>query len=148
MVHESLAAYPVVIEIPVVWGEQDAFGHVNNVFYFRWCESARIVYGEKLGLMRMHRERNVGPIIAQIGCNFRKPVVFPDMVSIGARLTKVGRTSLTMEHVMVTPKLGIVADASSVLVMFDYNSGKPHPIPDQMRKLAGEIEGREFPAPQ
>ncbi|MCZ6911333.1 MAG: acyl-CoA thioesterase, partial [Proteobacteria bacterium] len=36
--------YPVVIELPVVWGEMDAFDHVNNIIYFRYFESARIAY--------------------------------------------------------------------------------------------------------
>ena len=144
MMAEALEQYPIVIQIPVVWGEQDAFGHVNNVFFFRWCESARIEYGERLGLLRMHREQNVGPIVAQIGCNFRKPVVFPDNISVGARVTKMGRTSMTMEHLIVSQRLGVVADASSVLVIFDYQSGKPHPIPPTLRQAAGEMEKRDF----
>ena len=141
---QALAEYPIVIQMPVVWGEQDAFGHVNNVFFFRWCESARIEYGERLGLLAMHREQNIGPIVAQIGCNFRKPVVFPDNISVGARVTKIGRTSMTMEHLIVSEKLGVVADASSVLVMFDCESGKPHPVPGMLRQVASEMEKRDF----
>ena len=40
---EALRDFPLVVEIPVQWGDQDAFGHVNNAAYFRWFESARIV---------------------------------------------------------------------------------------------------------
>ena len=39
--------YPVVIEIPVAWGEMDAFQHLNNIVYFRYFESARIAYFER-----------------------------------------------------------------------------------------------------
>lgn len=39
---EPLAGFPVRVDIPVAWGEMDAFGHVNNVVYFRYFESARI----------------------------------------------------------------------------------------------------------
>ena len=42
MAADPLAGYPVRIEVPVAWGEMDAFGHVNNVVYFRYFESARI----------------------------------------------------------------------------------------------------------
>jgi acyl-CoA thioester hydrolase len=44
----SIDGYPVVIEIPIAWGEMDAFQHVNNIFYFRYFESARIAYFGRL----------------------------------------------------------------------------------------------------
>jgi acyl-CoA thioester hydrolase len=37
-VESLLAGFPVVITVPVQWGDQDAFGHVNNTVYFRWME--------------------------------------------------------------------------------------------------------------
>jgi acyl-CoA thioesterase FadM len=43
-VSELLAGFPVVMVQPVLWGEQDPFGHVNHVTYFRWSETARISY--------------------------------------------------------------------------------------------------------
>jgi acyl-CoA thioester hydrolase len=43
-----LKTFPVIVEIPVAWGEMDALQHVNNVFYFRYFETARIAYFEKL----------------------------------------------------------------------------------------------------
>ena len=46
----ALAGFPVVVSWPVQWGDQDAFGHVNNTIYFRWFESGRIAYLKRLGL--------------------------------------------------------------------------------------------------
>ncbi|MCB0148997.1 MAG: acyl-CoA thioesterase, partial [Caldilineaceae bacterium] len=51
--HDLLAGYPVVIEIPVAWGEMDAFQHVNNIVYFRYFESGRIAYFERAGMMNL-----------------------------------------------------------------------------------------------
>jgi acyl-CoA thioester hydrolase len=48
---ELLKSFPVVVEIPVIWGDMDSFQHVNNVIYFRYFESARIQYFEAVGLM-------------------------------------------------------------------------------------------------
>jgi len=45
---ELLAGYPVVIQLPVVWGEMDSYRHVNNVVYFRYLESARLEYCARL----------------------------------------------------------------------------------------------------
>ena len=131
-----------MITIPIQWGEQDPFGHVNNVYYLRWCETARIEYLERLGLLRLRDEDNIGPIMARIECNYRRPVVYPDTVHIGARISRVGRTSFTMDHVIVSDKLGVVADLSSVLVIFDYAVQKAQPVPQQVRAEIEELEGR------
>jgi acyl-CoA thioester hydrolase len=143
MVHEALSGFPVVFSIPAQWGEQDPFGHINNIVYLRWCETARIQYLGRIGLNGLMKEQGIGPIVANISCNFRSPVVYPDTVHIGARVTKIGRTSFTMEHVLVSDKLGVVADASSVLVVYDYGAGKPHPVPEKVRRAIAEIEGGE-----
>ncbi len=80
----SLAGYPVVITLPVLWGDQDAFQHVNNTVYLRWFESARIVYGERVGLTALMKDQNIGPILASITCHYRRPITYPDVVLIGA----------------------------------------------------------------
>ena len=46
----GLESFQVQVEIPVQWGDMDAAGHVNNVTYLRWCESARIAYFEKVDI--------------------------------------------------------------------------------------------------
>ena len=56
--------YPVVIELPVVWGEMDAFSHVNNIIYFRYFESARLAYVEQTGLLEYMDKTGIGPILA------------------------------------------------------------------------------------
>lgn len=58
---ESLLKHcPVVIETPVAWGEMDAFRHVNNTAYFRYFESARIAYFERLNLLEYMDLTGVG----------------------------------------------------------------------------------------
>ncbi len=47
---ELLKAHPVVIETPVAWGEMDSLQHVNNIIYFRYFESARMAYFNRLDL--------------------------------------------------------------------------------------------------
>jgi len=43
-----MSDYPVVVDIPVAWGEMDAYGHLNNIVYFRYFETARMAYFERL----------------------------------------------------------------------------------------------------
>jgi len=60
-----LPGFPVVIEIAVAWGEMDAFRHVNNVASFRYFESARIAYFDRLDAMREMERNGCGPILAE-----------------------------------------------------------------------------------
>jgi acyl-CoA thioester hydrolase len=140
---EPLAAYPVVFSIAVQWGDQDAFGHVNNVVYFRWFESARIVYIRQAGITYSQGGTGIGPILATINCHYRRPLTYPDTVHVGARISRIGRSSMTVEHAVYSEaQQQLVADGDSVVVLFDYSAGRPHRIPDDMRQLLETFEGR------
>ncbi len=140
-----LAGYPVIITLPVLWGDQDAFQHVNNTVYLRWFESARIVYGERVGLTALMQSTNIGPILASITCHYRRPITYPDVVLIGARIARIGRTSLTMDHVLVSEAAAeVAADGTSTLVIYDYNLARPHPVPEAIRASIEALEGKDF----
>ena len=64
MSESLLAGFPVVVRQAVVWGEMDAYRHVNNVVYFRYFENARLEYFRRLGWFEFERETGVGPILA------------------------------------------------------------------------------------
>ena len=140
-----LDSFPVVIELPIQWGDQDAFGHVNNTVPIRWFESARIAYMGRVGLSDLFAQRKVGPILASITANYRSQVHFPDSVLVGARVTRIGRSSLTMDHVAVS--LGhqkVAVEGTSTLVVFDYVAGRAEPVPESIRLAIEALEGRSF----
>jgi acyl-CoA thioester hydrolase len=136
-----LVDFPVRITWPVQWGDQDAFGHVNNTVYFRWFESGRIAYFERLGLRHTLSDAGPGPILAAINCNFRRPIGFPDTVHIGTRITKVGNSSLTLAQTILSERLQtIAADGDSVIVLFDYRAQTPIRIPEDLRTKIAALE--------
>ncbi len=137
--------YPVLITVPVQWGDQDMFAHVNNVVYFRWFESARIAYLMKIAMPRRAAEEHSGPILAAINCNYRRQLNFPDTIEIGSRITRIGRTSVTMNHSLWSvEQQALAADGDSTIVMFDYDAQRPIPVPDSVRRAIEELEGRKF----
>jgi acyl-CoA thioester hydrolase len=141
----DLAGYPLILNWPVQWGDQDAYQHVNNTIYFRWFESAQIAYSERIGLDQLFRSQKIGPILASISCNFRLAVTYPDTVEVGARIVRIGRTSLIMNYLLLSVAHGaIAADGTSTLVIYDYNSSRPYPVPDSIRKAIEELEGKRF----
>ncbi|MDG3006515.1 acyl-CoA thioesterase [Paludisphaera mucosa] len=141
-----LADYRVVIEQPVQWGEQDLFGHVNHVHYFRWYESSRIAYAERVGLMHLHRAERIGPILASIANDYRRQLTFPDTVHVGVRVTRIGVASISLEHkIFSRSQQALAAEGTSTLVIFDYTYQRPTRVPETIRKAIEEMEGREFP---
>ncbi len=140
--------FPVWVTLPVQWGDQDAFGHVNNTVYFRWFESARITYGGRIDLSESGDGRKVAPILAAITCNYRRQLKYPDTVHVGARITRIGRSSLTMEHRLVSEFWrAVAAEGDSTLVAFDYAAQKPVPVPAAVRSRIEQLEGKGFPPP-
>ena len=141
-----LSDFPVIVRVVVQWGDMDAFHHVNNTVYFRWFETARIAYTSQLGLGGMRVKPNVGPILAAIACNYRRQITFPDTVHIGSRVSRIGRTSLTMEHSLVSEaNNGRAADGTSTLVVFDYQAQRPVRVPDEIRSAIERMENRDLP---
>lgn len=140
-----LDEFPVVIKLPVQWGDQDSFGHVNNAIYFRWYESARISYLDQTGVAQLAKGRGLGPILARIACNYRLQLHYPDTVCIGARIVSLGNSSFAMEHVAFSESMNaVIADGDSTVVIFDYATNKPCRIPDDARELIEKVEGRSL----
>ncbi len=81
----TLADYPIVFEQRVAWGDMDAFGHVNNVIYYRYIESARLYYLDHLKIL----QQDVLTVIASNQCKYIRPVVYPDILKIGVRVRRI-----------------------------------------------------------
>jgi len=140
--HPLLEGFPVVTAIPILWGDEDAFGHVNNVTYLRWCESVRVEYLCRIGLFPSLPPTATGPILASMKCDYKWPLTFPDTVEVGARVTRIGTASFRMEHRIVSRKLNrLAAEAESVLVVLDYGAGKSVPLPQETRGKIEALEG-------
>ena len=136
-----LEGYPVVIEIPVAWGEMDSFQHVNNIVYFRYFESARILYSEKLGLHRLKDETGIGPILGSTSCKYKLPLTYPDTLSVGAKITGIESDRFWMKYVIVSRRhRRIAAEGDGLVVMYDYREGRKVAVPDEIRKRIVAME--------
>jgi acyl-CoA thioester hydrolase len=137
-------ASPYTVLQPVLWGEMDALGHVNNATYLRWFESVRFLYFEHIGLVAVHREESKGPILAHTAVDFLAPVRFPDEVLLSTKAIHLGRSSFTAEHrVWSIAQDRLVARGTGVIVMFDYGRGGSIPIPEAIRAAIVALDGPE-----
>ncbi|EIN06231.1 Thioesterase/thiol ester dehydrase-isomerase [Punctularia strigosozonata HHB-11173 SS5] len=156
-------------EQPIVWGDHDAFQHVNNVRYVRFFESGRIKWmqsiGEELGGPQKAKDmitgKGVSLILKSISVNYRRPVTYPDTLLIGHKphilITKSHddakphaiSASKTHFHVAAAAysysQRAIVAESDSVLVWYDYDKLRKCDPGQQARDVVmGRIRGGEY----
>ena len=146
---ELTSAYPVVIEIPIAWGDMDAFQHVNNVVYFKHFESARISYFEKIKFIEVMNRTGIGPILASTQCRYKIPLTYPDKITVGAKVDTIEKDRFIMKYAVFSHKHNkLAALGEGVLVTFDYQNNKKALIPDEIRKRILEVENSVSQADQ
>lgn len=137
----DLASYPVVVEIPVAWGEMDAFGHLNHAVYFRYMETARILYFERLGIPEFLGRDPLGPILGAISCRYRAPLTYPDRVSVGVKVTRVEEDRFVMAYAIFSHGLGkLAAEGEGTMVCFDYRQNRKAHLPEKLKNRIAEME--------
>jgi acyl-CoA thioester hydrolase len=139
--HRLLEGFPVVIEIPVLWGELDAYGHVNNTVYFRYFESARMAYLERCGVLESYDRDRTGIILYSTECRFKSALHHPDSVLVGARTIQIEGDRFVMGYGVVSRSADrVAAEGHATLVWFDYNRRTKMPLPEFVRNTIGELE--------
>ena len=141
MTPDPLADFRVEIDQPVAWGDMDAFGHVNNVVYFRYFENARVEYFRRIGWWEYLAETGIGPIVGSTQARFRRPVKYPDTLRAGAKVVSWGTDRFTIRHVLVSKTTGeMVTEGDAVVVAIDYRANTKVPVPDELRRRIEELE--------
>lgn len=122
------------MSLRIDWSELDIFGHVNNVAFNKYAQAARLNYVDTIGLMQLHRIQNIGFMVAETNCQFKKELLFPGNIHIQTRIDFVKNTSFALEHTMINGNDEIVAIAKDVLVVFDFNKKEKVLIPEAIKK--------------
>jgi acyl-CoA thioester hydrolase len=117
--------------IQMRFADTDALGHINNVSYIAYSETARLAFLRVLG----------GPvrslILAHIAVDFRKQVIFGEDVVIQSWVERIGSTSVTIiQHLMANGVLA--AEMNNVVVSFDYATQRATPWRDEARAALTE----------
>ena len=125
--------------LPVRWGDHDALNHVNNVVYFQYFEQARVNWFQtvtKIPLNAVDTELgNVGiaPIIAQTSCKYKRPVTFPDNLTIAfsSELVDEARGDFKHHYIVYSENQdAVVSEGTADIVSYNYKDKKRVPVPD------------------
>ncbi|MFN8115433.1 MAG: acyl-CoA thioesterase [Bacteroidia bacterium] len=121
------------ITIRIDWSELDLFGHVNNVAFHKYSQTARLNYVDAIGLMKLHQTKNIGFMVAETNCQFKKELLFPGNINIQTKIDFVKNTSFALLHTMTNDRGELVAIAKDVLVVFDFNKKEKCLIPERIK---------------
>lgn len=136
-----MIAYHFYHALEIRYGDLDPQGHVNNARYLSYIEQARVAYIQNLGLWDGRSWLDIGIILANVNMNFKAPLLFGTALKVGVRVSRLGNKSLTMVYSLVDSTNGKeIADATTVLVTFDYHSQHSTPIPVKWRQTILNFE--------
>lgn len=130
--------YPVLWPVPTRWADNDHYGHVNNVTYYAYFDTAVnawLIHATGTDI----RELPAIGIVAQTSCKFHASLSFPDRLQVGLRVARLGRSSITYDLAIfretdAAPELA--ATGTFVHVYVDTGTRRPVAIPEVIRTAA------------
>lgn len=128
------SAYRVLRPITTRWADNDVYGHVNNVVYYSWFDTAVNAHLIEQGALDIHQGPVIGLVI-ETQCNYFAPLAFPQTVWAGLRVAHLGKSSVRYE-------VGLFADGEDmaaacghfVHVYVDRHTRRPVPLPEPLKK--------------
>jgi acyl-CoA thioester hydrolase len=128
-----MEGYRYVRPVELRFRDLDAVGHVNNVVYLTYMETARIQWWIDV---TGHRDfRNFGMILARTEIDYKAPASWGDRLEVGVRCASMRRSSFVLEFRVAEPDGGrVFAEARKVLVHYDYDASRSMPLPAAIRE--------------
>jgi acyl-CoA thioester hydrolase len=133
----SRAAFRHFTQVPTRFGDNDAYGHVNNVAYYGYCETAITTFLVEQGTLDIASSPVIG-LIVNSGCSYFAPLGFPDRVEVGMKIAHLGNSSARYELALFRNDEPLAAAAAHVVYVYvERASNTSVPIPGRVRdKLA------------
>ncbi len=123
------------------WGDSDAMGHINNVLYARYYESARVAYFDELLNIKFVNKVPTGIILADMKIAYLQQLHHPSEMVIGGRLSRLGGSSLHFDAaVFIEGNEQPISTSRATLVWFDYVNNQSLKIPQEIRETIIDYE--------
>ncbi|AZN70151.1 acyl-CoA thioesterase [Georhizobium profundi] len=121
------------------WADNDAYGHMNNVVHYALFDTAINGWLIEKGLLDIHRGKVVG-LVVETGCNYFSEMAFPDRVTAGIAVTRIGTSSVTYRIGLFRGDDVIeAAQGRFTHVYVDRESRRPQPLDARWRTILEEI---------
>jgi acyl-CoA thioester hydrolase len=133
------SAYKVFYPITTRWSDNDVYGHVNNVIYYSYFDTAANRYLIEEGGLDISDGKIVG-FVVNSGCQYHAPISYPEPIEAGLRVEKLGNSSVQYGIAIFKPGVEqAVAHGHFVHVFVDREADKSVPIPATLRAALQRI---------
>jgi acyl-CoA thioester hydrolase len=145
LVVPGLGDFPVRRQMPTRWADNDIYGHVNNVAYYGFFDTAVNGWLVEAAGVDIGWDPAIG-VVAETSCRYLREISFPDQLSIGIALEREGRSSVTYQlGVFVVGREGVEPAARAVgrfvHVYVDRAGRRPVPVPRAVRAALRQLRG-------
>jgi acyl-CoA thioester hydrolase len=132
-------AYRHFHTITTRWSDNDAYGHVNNVVYYGWFDTAVNEFLIRNGQLDIEHGTVIGLVI-ETGCTYFASIAFPEEVTVGVRVAALGTSSVRYEvGIFRGADANAAAQGHFTHVYVDRATRQPTPIPAPLRALLQTI---------
>lgn len=136
---EVRLAYKAFRLIGTRWMDNDAYGHVNNVVYYSWFDTAVNAYLIEQGVLDMAQGQTIGLVI-ETQCNYFSPLSFPQSVEAGIRVARLGLSSVRYEVGLFAQGAPLTAAKGHfVHVYVDRHTRRPTPLPPNLKAVLEKL---------
>jgi acyl-CoA thioester hydrolase len=137
---EPRGNYRAFHDITTRWMDNDVYGHVNNVVYYSWFDTAVNGHLIERGALDIHRSEVIG-LVVETQCNYFAPIEFPQKVEAGLRVAKLGRSSVRYEvGLFIKGEAMTAAKGHFIHVYVDRASRRPAELPPQLKSVLEALQ--------
>ena len=138
--HLTRADYRHFQIIPTRWMDNDVYGHVNNVHYYSYFDTAVNQFLIERGVLDIHQGEVVG-FVVETTCSYFAPVAFPDQIHAGIRVIHIGRSSVRYEiGLFRNDDAQLAAAGSFTHVYVERAAGRSVPVPVAVRAVLASLQ--------
>ncbi|XBQ17092.1 MAG: thioesterase family protein [Oceanicaulis sp.] len=129
------ADFAVFEPIETRWADNDVYGHVNNVVYYGFFDTAVNRRLAKAGLLDIEAGETIG-LVVETGCRYHAPAAFPDALDAGLKVARIGTSSVRYELAIFRQgEDAAVAEGFFVHVYVDRRTRRPTPLDSRWRQV-------------
>lgn len=132
---EPRSAYKVFRPISTRWMDNDAYGHVNNVVYYSWFDTAVNAHLIEQGALDIEKGQTIGLVI-ETQCNYFEPLAFPQTVDAAIRVARLGNSSVRYEVGLFAQGAPLTAAKGHFIhVYVDRHTRRPGSLPQTLKTV-------------
>jgi acyl-CoA thioester hydrolase len=137
---EGREGYKAFRTITTRWMDNDAYGHVNNVVYYSWFDTAVNAHLIEHGVLDIHGGQTIG-LVVETQCNYFDSLAFPQEVEAGLRVARIGQSSVRYEVGLFARGASLTAARGHfVHVYVDRATRRPAALPDSLKKVLEALQ--------